>query len=130
MANSNWAERYSNEEKVILQKGDWTLTEDGEKVWSLYHQDKCVEPVLVFNKFKLFDKGFLLYCEETQHNSYALYFESNSQPIFTLSGPNTSMEAKDGLIIFKLADGQTSAFETTNFMKVYLANEDQLSFDL
>ncbi|MBQ8615247.1 MAG: hypothetical protein IJ415_01610 [Clostridia bacterium] len=128
MAKENWAQRYSNEEKTIFQKGDWSLTEDGEKVWSLYYKDNCVSPVLEYNKFKLFDGGFLLYVKEENANSFALFASEEDKPLYKSSGKNCSFEIDRDLIIFSNETGHMTAFETCFLTKLSLDDENQLSF--
>ena len=130
MAKSNWAENFSNEERIVFQKGNWTLTEDGEKTWSLYCLSECVNPVVDFNKYILFNNGFLLFRENSNINSYALYLEDCNHPIFTMSGKDTSVKKENGLIIFKTSNQNETAFDAETLMKVHLAADDQLGFDL
>ena len=127
---ANWAERYSNEEKVLFEKGDWSVTEDGEKIWSLYYKGECKEPVLDFNKYILFKNGFLLYFEEFNNSSYALFLKDHNRPIFTLSGKEISLETDKNLIIFHSKEHGQTSFETEHLSKVYLADNDQLGFDI
>ena len=129
MSRDNWADRFSNEERVIFQKGGWTLTEDGEKIWSLYFDDKCVEPVLDFNKYKLFPKGFLLYLENSMRKSYSLFSEDSSLPIFSISGSDSFLEVDYNFITF--SNRNTSAtFDVNTLLKMNIRSDNQIGLDI
>ena len=128
MAKQNWAQHYSNDEKTIFDKGIWSLTEDGEKIWSLYLRGQCVEPVLGCNQYKLFDNGFLLYNESDNSHLYALIKEDEPKPIFKYKGVNSSFTIENNLIIFHTNDGD-EVFDLTTFSKIFLTKENQLGFE-
>lgn len=130
MSKTNWAERYSNEEKVLFERGDWSLAEDGEKIWSLYYQNKCIEPVLDFNKYVLFKNGFVLYYEENGLNSYVLFEENQNKPIFKASGKNFSMEIDKDLLVFRADGSILASFETETLTKIHIHKDEQLGFDI
>lgn len=129
MARENWSQHYSNSERIVFKKGQWSLTEDGEKTWSLYYGEDCVEPVLDYNKYELLDKGFLLFRNNSIVNSYALFLESSKSPIFTISGKDVKAEVNEGLITFLNNDSATT-FDKNSLLQVCLNSDNQIGLDL
>ena len=125
MSRQNWASHYSNDEQVVLESGKWKVTEDGEKVWSLYFDGVCVDPVTDYNKFQRFDIGFMLYRESHKHKSYALFANNTSIPVFTISGPDVKVNYDSGLITFLNESGSTT-FDTHALLKVNFDLNDQM----
>lgn len=130
MAKETWGQHFSNDEKLVFQKGDWSVTEDGEKTWSLYFQGQCVEPVLDYNQYKLFSKGFLLFAENGFMNSYALFSEEHSNPIYKVSGKNVFKELDKNLLTIYSSQGSTKSFDTLSLMEITICEDNQIGFNL
>ena len=130
--SSRFGELYSNTEKLIFKKGIWELTEDGEKTWALYRNDKCFDPIVDENRFMLFDQGFLLYSNNRPCNSFRLFHENNLKPIFNTIGENINFSIKNGLIIFNVNNNQEFLFDTVTLTPVRETKDNQLgiSFDI
>ncbi|MBQ9795983.1 MAG: hypothetical protein IJW36_03405 [Clostridia bacterium] len=130
MSRSNWAERYSNQESIVFEKGHWSLKEDREKSWSLYFDDDCIYPVLDYNRYKLFDHGFLMYAECDYSNSYCLFSSTEKKPIFSVSGRNIQIEFDDNLILFHTSNGNVKIYDINTFSPVYIAKDNQIGLDI
>ena len=116
MKKENWAESLSNNEKLVFNKGNWSLMEDGEGAWSLYYNDVFVDTALDFNVYKLFEKGFLLYNKYDSYPSFALYAEEEKKPIFKMSGQGSKMKYENNIITFYNSDSSFS-FDTTSLIE-------------
>lgn len=129
MAKSNWAQECSNTEKLIMQKGNWSITEDGEKTWSLYYKDNCVDPVLDYNKYWILEHGVLLSGEYSEFNKYCLLHETEKTPVFKAHGKDLSYSIKEGVIIFDNKN-ETKTFNAYSLTPLKITEENQLGFDL
>ncbi len=125
MARETWGERFSNAEKVLFQKGLWALTEDNEKIWSLYFNGECVNPVLDCNSYVLFDKGFLLKNERGVINKYYLFYEDEKKPIYEISGVSANVEIDDSFITFKKVSEETT-FNKLTLTELFFDKDNQI----
>jgi len=129
MSRQNWAENFYNQEETLFEKGSWSVTEDREKVLSLYFDGNCIEPVSEYNKYKLFSNGFMLYFKSSSVSSYTLYSATDKNPIFKVTGENIQVSQDGELLIFNFNNNQT-IINTTSMTKVIIENENQIGFDL
>ena len=125
MARETWGERYSNAEKVLFQKGLWSLTEDNEKIWSLYFDGECVSPVLDCNSYVLFDKGFLLKNERGPIHKYYLFYKDEKKPIFETTGVSASVEIDESFITFTKAS-QEKTFNKVTLTEMFFNKDNQI----
>ena len=130
MSRSNWAERFSNQETTVFDKGNWTLKEDGEKTWSLYFNDECVYPVLDFNRYKLFHGSFLMYVQRPHINSYCLFSATDKKPLFTISGQDARVEFDNYFLTFYSGDTNLKTFDLFTLNPVNISNNNQIGLDI
>lgn len=130
MAKESWGQHFSNDEKIVFQKGDWFVTEDGEKTWSIYFQGQCVDPVLDYNRYKLLHSGFLLYTENRDINTFTLFEQNSRKPVFTIAGNDIDAKLDDTILTFtSKKDQNIKSFDTISLMEINIDNENQIGLN-
>lgn len=130
MSRENWGEKFSNTETTVFEKGDWTITEDGEKIWSIYFKGSCVDPVSDYNHYIEFQNGFLLCDQRSSVSKFALISEHERKPIFKVEGQNCRYNISDSLIMFYNSDSQpVKSFDIISFTEVIVNEEEQISIN-
>lgn len=131
MAKENWGQHFSNDEKIVFEKGDWSITEDGEKTWSLYFQGQCVDPVLDYNRYQDLKGGMLLYTENRDVNSFVLLAKDKRKPVFSISGKDINAKFDETILTFHSKNEQNiKSFDTISFVEININDENQIGLDL
>ena len=128
MSRNNWAEKFSNTERELFAKGNWSLTVDGEQSWSLYYGGNFVSTILDYNQYKLFEKGFILMREENNVGSYCLYSSNSRVPLFSSDDNQTKCITDEDFITFETKYNKTM-FDAHTLSEIFITDENQIGIN-